>query len=722
MALGSEVGRVVYAISGDNSQFEGDVKQTQSIAESAAGKIAGAIGVAFAAAVAAGAAALGKLAKTGIEYNAQMEQYSTAFTTLMSGNAEAANGLIDSIRDLAASTPLAMDSLAAGAQTLMGYGMAGDQVIPTLQMLGDVAMGDADKLNALTLAYSQVLASGKLMGQDALQMINAGVPIYALLGEQMGITAGEAKKLGEEGKISAEMVTEALKAATSEGGMFFGAMEAQSQTLTGKISTLKDNFNQFAGELAESLMPVAMEYVDTLDGMISGNDELKGTLTTLFTAVAQLASAALPMLVNMLGLVIPLFADLMDGILPVLVEMFNALMPPLMEIAQALLPPIIDIINALLPPLLEIAEAVMPIVVDVLNTLMPILADIAGVWGEWIGELLPPLIGFLGEMIGPVMELAEQLFPAWKEIMDALLPVISSLIGSALEPLLGVFSAIIGPLSELLLAIMPPLLEVFNALTPILISVFDAIGPIIELVGVLIGLFMDGFIPVITEVSKLLLDALGGAFTAMQPYIETLMDILGGLITFLIDVFKGDWEGAWEAIKDVFLNIIQLIPQGIETMVNSAIAILNSLIATINSVLELIGMATISEIGTVDFTPWNDAPAAGSGGGGGTYNPGTPSAGIPLVAEAYAEGLPYVPYDNFPGWMHKGERILTAADNVKFNALGGLQGMDLALSGISGGSQAPIQLSVNVTGAVEMDGHTVGRLVFEHMDDVLANM
>ncbi len=200
MAIGgNEVGRVVYAIAGDNSQFQSDVNQTESIAGSAGGRIAKAIGGAFAGAVVAAGAALGNLAKTGIEYNAQMEQYSTAFTTLMGGNAEAADGLIGSIRDLAASTPLAMESLASGAQTLMGYGMAGDQVIDTLQMLGDASMGDAEKLNSMVLAYSQVQASGKLTGQDALQMINAGVPIYALLGRD-GNHSRRSKSDGRRGQ------------------------------------------------------------------------------------------------------------------------------------------------------------------------------------------------------------------------------------------------------------------------------------------------------------------------------------------------------------------------------------------------------------------------------------------------------------------------------------------------------------------------------------------
>lgn len=593
MAIGgNEVGRVVYAIAGDNSQFQSDVNQTESIAGSAGGRIAKAIGGAFAGAVVAAGAALGNLAKTGIEYNAQMEQYSTAFTTLMGGNAEAADGLIGSIRDLAASTPLAMESLASGAQTLMGYGMAGDQVIDTLQMLGDASMGDAEKLNSMVLAYSQVQASGKLTGQDALQMINAGVPIYALLGQQMGITAGEAKAMGEEGKISAEMVTEALKAATSEGGLYYGAMAAQSQTLSGKMSTLKDNYNQFAGELTESLMPAAMGIIDALDEMITGNDTLKGTLTTLFESVAQLAIEALPVLIEVLNLVIPLFAELMDGILPLLVDLFNQLIPPLMELAAALFPSSSACCRHC-SPLIEIAAAVLPVLIQVLDAVLPLFTQ-------------------LMDLLGPVIDL-------FIELLQPILDVISS----AIEPLIAAFQ----PLIDLLGAILPPII--------------DALKPL-----------FDGVFPVIATVVEGAIGAISAVIDGIVGTIQWFIDLIGSAIT-AIKKFNG-------------------------TSVSG-----KSVPAT------------------------SEGPSSGSSGGG--------------TAARKQVGEDYIMADWTPIYLDRGERILTAADNVKFNTLGGLQGMERALDGgIGHGSAAPIRLQVQLKGDAIMDGYTVGKVIMETFDDVIA--
>lgn len=265
----ADVGKVTYKIVGDNTEFKSDVNQSQSIAQNAARSI----GVAFKAAAAAGAAAFISAAKTGIEYNATMETLTTNFTTLLGGNAGAASNLVNEIKELAKVTPLATAGLAANAQTLMGYGIASDTVIDTLTMLGDAAMGDQTKLDSLTLAYSQVMAAGQLRGQEALQMINAGIPIYELLGRSMGITAAEAKALGDAGKISAEQVTEAFRAASAEGGMYAGAMEATAKTFSGLMSTLSDTAKEKLGELfsavseklSKDILPKLIEFVENID-------------------------------------------------------------------------------------------------------------------------------------------------------------------------------------------------------------------------------------------------------------------------------------------------------------------------------------------------------------------------------------------------------------------------------------------------------------------------
>lgn len=197
------------------------------------------------------------IAKLGFNYDADMETYKVAFTTMMDGNAEAADELIEKLRDLGAVTPMNTAGLVKNARTMMGFGIAAEDVIDTLKMLGDAAQGNQTSLDSLVLAYSQTMAAGQLYAQDAYQMTNAGFPIWKALEEYTGFEISVLRKMGEDGEITTDMVTNAFKKATSEGGNFYNAMENQSKTFTGKMSTLQDNAEMTAGSLMQAFFDVA---------------------------------------------------------------------------------------------------------------------------------------------------------------------------------------------------------------------------------------------------------------------------------------------------------------------------------------------------------------------------------------------------------------------------------------------------------------------------------
>ena len=208
-------------------------------------------------------AGLVSLAKTGIEAAMTMEGLTAQFT-VMTGSAEKAEGVIREIADFAAKTPFDKLGLSNAAKTLMAFGMEADKVVPTLKMLGDVAGSDQNKLNSLALVFGQIQSAGRLTGGDLLQLINQGFNPLNTLAKISGKSMAELKDAMSEGKISAEMVTLAFQAATSEGGLFFGNLEAQSQTLQGRISTLKDNFVTALQNMAEAFLPLMKAGVDIL--------------------------------------------------------------------------------------------------------------------------------------------------------------------------------------------------------------------------------------------------------------------------------------------------------------------------------------------------------------------------------------------------------------------------------------------------------------------------
>lgn len=203
------------------------------------------------------------LAKTGLDAAMTMESLNAQFT-VMAGSAERSRDLLAEISDFAEKTPFSKMGLADAGKTLMAFGLEADKVVPTLKMLGDVAGVDQNKLKGLALVFGQIQSTGKLMGQDLLQLITQGFNPLTEISKQTGISVAKLKDAMAQGAITADMVTAAFKSATSEGGMYFGNLEAQSQTLAGRLSTLKDHFVSALQKMAEAFMPLMKAGVDML--------------------------------------------------------------------------------------------------------------------------------------------------------------------------------------------------------------------------------------------------------------------------------------------------------------------------------------------------------------------------------------------------------------------------------------------------------------------------
>ena len=197
-------------------------------------------------------AAGGKALTLGIE----SEMQNTSFEVLL-GSQEAAKGMIDDIAEYAKKTPFEKMGLGDAAKTMLGFGIAQEKVMPTLSAIGDLVMGNKDKMSSLTLAYSQMSSTGKLMGQDLLQMINAGFNPLNEISKNTGKSIGVLKKEMEGGKISSKMVEAAFISATSAGGQFYGMADKMSNTLGGRWSTFMNGFSEKLLKLYGALEPVA---------------------------------------------------------------------------------------------------------------------------------------------------------------------------------------------------------------------------------------------------------------------------------------------------------------------------------------------------------------------------------------------------------------------------------------------------------------------------------
>ncbi len=191
----------------------------------------------------------------------EIESLQTSFRILV-GDKDKADALFQGIKDFAVSTPMQMKDLASAAQTMMGFGIPLEQIMQNLKAIGDVSMGDAQRFQGLALSFSQMSAAGKLMGQDLMQMINAGFNPLATISEKTGKSIGVLKDEMSKGAISADMVRQAFIDATSEGGKFNGMLEEQSKTLKGAYSNLEGAIDDMLNSLGEKMQGTFTSAID----------------------------------------------------------------------------------------------------------------------------------------------------------------------------------------------------------------------------------------------------------------------------------------------------------------------------------------------------------------------------------------------------------------------------------------------------------------------------
>lgn len=182
--------------------------------------------------------------------NAEMEQHTTSLEVML-GSASKASAMIEKMRDFAAKTPLTLENVISGGSLLMSYGVDESNLIDTMTKLGDLASGNAEKMDRITLAYGQMLAKGKVTGEELMQMTEAGVPLQTALAESIGVTGEEFSKMVSAGKVGIDDLNKAITGLTTGNGKFAGMMEKQSETMQGMLSTLQDNLSEFMRKMGE---------------------------------------------------------------------------------------------------------------------------------------------------------------------------------------------------------------------------------------------------------------------------------------------------------------------------------------------------------------------------------------------------------------------------------------------------------------------------------------
>ena len=246
--------------------------------------------------VGTGIVALGKI---GLEYNAQIESYTTDFEVMM-GDAEAAARKVEELKEMGAKTPFELGDLASATKTLLAFNVSADDSTGVLQQLGDISLGNVQKLESLTRAYGKMNASQKVTLEDINMMIDAGFNPLLLVAENTGETMEEVYDRISKGGVAFEEISGAINQATSEGGQFYQGMDKASQTTQGLISTLKDAAQSKIGELFSSisekikeLLPNVISFIENIDTdeIVTGVENLMQTFNDLLPVITGVTAA-----------------------------------------------------------------------------------------------------------------------------------------------------------------------------------------------------------------------------------------------------------------------------------------------------------------------------------------------------------------------------------------------------------------------------------------------
>jgi len=243
------------------------------------------------------ASELSNVVKSGVEYNASMQSYLTNFKVMLGSEEQAAAKLAE-IRKMEASTPFSLDDLTDGTQTLLQFGIAVDDTTGVLQQLGDISLGNADKLQTLVRAYGKMSSAQKVTLENVNMMIDAGFNPLNQICTATGESMADLYKRISDGKVSFAELESAVSSATSQGGQFYNGMLEASQTFSGRMSTLKDNVSALTGELTGGLFEALGELVVKVnEAAVSFLDDkekmsqLKDTLGNLASVVTAAGAA-----------------------------------------------------------------------------------------------------------------------------------------------------------------------------------------------------------------------------------------------------------------------------------------------------------------------------------------------------------------------------------------------------------------------------------------------
>jgi phage-related protein len=532
----------------DNDEANRSIAKTEEKAEGLGSKLGKGIktaakwGTAIAAGAAAATTAVAGLASVAVSSYADYEQLVGGVETLFKDSA----GLVQEYAKNAYKTAgmtanQYMETVTSFSASLL-QGLNGDTA--EAAKVADMAITDmADNANKMGTSLSSIQNAYQGFAKQNYTMLDNLKLGYGGTKAEMERLLADAEKLsGQKYDISnLNDVYEAIHVIQTEMGITGTTAKEATGTISGSINMIKAKFEDFKVSIGEAVAPVVQSFLSlvidnlpTIEGMIGQViPVISNLMSTILPPVMELSSSLLPVLVELFNSLIPVFGDITAAMIPLIVtfaEMAQSILPPLIElfsqVVSDILPSVItlftDILQAVLPPLIELFSGI-------ITTVLPPLMDLLTIIIE---DILPPFIDLFNNVISAILPPLMELF---SQIIDTLLP-----------PLIELFSQIID-------AIMPVLIELFNTFVEVVLP------PLMELIDEIVAVILPPLLTLFNELAEIVLPLVMTVFEAMLPVIEPVMNMIAAVIKTVLALIKGDWEGAWNGIKDFFGSFLDYI-------------------------------------------------------------------------------------------------------------------------------------------------------------------
>lgn len=455
-------------------------------------------------------APLAGLATFGIKSNMTMQDLQTSFKVMLGSEKEAVD-LTKKLNDMGAATPFESTQLAEYTKKLINFGFSTKEALPLMSRLGDVSLGDAQKMETLTDSMAKCKGATVLQGEEANRLIDSGFNPLMEISKKTGESMLDVKKRMSAGKVTYAEVEAALVSVTDKGGKFYKGMDEGSKTMSGQLSTLKDNFGALAREFTkpvfDKLQAILPKVITFVSGLATKFQALSSPVKTAILAVAGIAAAIGPILVVAGGLTMAI-----GGIVSAVGTISTAL--------AAVSAPALGTVAAI--------AAVVAAVVAIGAVIGYVLAKTGALAG--IFDILKSAFNTAKPI---VMDLAMNAFGKLKDIFN--------LVKTALDQV----SAVAKPFIEATLKAAKPIInEIVIAFGDLAKTMLDKVGQGIAVLKVIWDTVWPTLVPVLTVV-----------FSVIKTTVITALNVVKDVIKLVTAVINGDWGKVWEQIKNIGITI-----------------------------------------------------------------------------------------------------------------------------------------------------------------------